>query len=391
MGIRIPGSGSAPLFWGMTRIALQMLFGARGRYGALIFGLAFAVLLSTQQVAILLGVLDRSTGLLQTIGVADVWVVSRDAISSEYLREMHSRQLARVRSVRGVRWAEPLILVSTMGELPDGSYSKMVVVGFSRSSKVGRPPDVLSGDLADLELPDTAFMEISARRHLPDMKIGGNVHFQGRRARIVGICRARGNLEGMPIFYMSLENVREFFPLAENRLSAILVKLALGAKPAAVCHAIDVLPDVEAFPADDLRWKSMRFVLLKTAIGLNFAITATLGFAVGLVLATVALYQFTSENLPYYALLKAVGAHRTTLIRLVLTQALTAGLIGYGIGIGLAGLITLPGLEAGSSLACRFPWPLLICGMLPMLLCVSAGSAINLRRVLRVDPVILFQ
>ena len=49
MGFRVPRSGSAPVFWGMTRIALQMLFGARGRYGALIFGLAFAVLLSTQQ------------------------------------------------------------------------------------------------------------------------------------------------------------------------------------------------------------------------------------------------------------------------------------------------------------------------------------------------------
>jgi hypothetical protein len=33
----------------MNRIGLRMIFGARGRCAALIFGLAFAVLLSTQQ------------------------------------------------------------------------------------------------------------------------------------------------------------------------------------------------------------------------------------------------------------------------------------------------------------------------------------------------------
>jgi hypothetical protein len=41
----------------MIRIALRMIFGARGRYATPVLGLAFAVLLSTQQVAILLGVL----------------------------------------------------------------------------------------------------------------------------------------------------------------------------------------------------------------------------------------------------------------------------------------------------------------------------------------------
>ena len=46
----------------MIRIALRMIFGARGRYATLVLGLAFAVLLSAQQVAILLGVLRRATG-----------------------------------------------------------------------------------------------------------------------------------------------------------------------------------------------------------------------------------------------------------------------------------------------------------------------------------------
>jgi hypothetical protein len=51
----------------MNRIGLRMIFGAPGKYATLVFGLAFAVMLSTQQVAILLGVLNRATGPLQNI------------------------------------------------------------------------------------------------------------------------------------------------------------------------------------------------------------------------------------------------------------------------------------------------------------------------------------
>ena len=49
----------------MIRIALRLIFGARGRYATMVLSPAFAVLLSTQQVAILLGVLRRATGPLQ--------------------------------------------------------------------------------------------------------------------------------------------------------------------------------------------------------------------------------------------------------------------------------------------------------------------------------------
>jgi putative ABC transport system permease protein len=79
----------------MIRIALRMIFGARGRYATLVLGPAFAVLLSTQQVAILLSVLRRATGPLQNVGIADLWVVSRDTLSIDYLRDMHDGQLLR--------------------------------------------------------------------------------------------------------------------------------------------------------------------------------------------------------------------------------------------------------------------------------------------------------
>ena len=91
------------------------------------------------------------------------------------------------------------------------------------------------------------------------------------------------------------------------------------------------------------------------------------------------------------AVLKAIGTRRTTLIRMIVVQGVSAGLISYGIGVGLAALASLPGRSPDAQLASWFPWQLLIVALVPMLLCVMLGSMISLRRVMRLDPVVVFK
>jgi putative ABC transport system permease protein len=267
----------------------------------------------------------------------------------------------------------------------------MNIIGIDRFSRIGRSPTVLSGDMANLALPDTVFLEVSDRKSLPGFGVGDVVLIGGRRARVIGTCRARTGLDGRALFYTSLENLTRFAPPLERCVSAILVKARHAADVDAVARAIDKLPEITALRGEDFRWKSMKFLMLRTGVGINFAFTALLGFVVGVVLATVGFYQFASDNLPYFALLRAFGARNSTLIGIVVVQALVAGLIGYGIGIGLAALATLPGLAPDAVLSSRFPLSLVFFGMLPMLACAGLGSLINVRRVLSVDSVVLFQ
>src|SRR5262249_45115775 len=46
--------------------------------------------------------------------------------------------------------------------------------------------------------------------------------------------------------------------------------------------------------------------------------------------------NFTVENLPYYGMLKALGATNGRLIRMLLLQAGTITALGYGLGVGAA-------------------------------------------------------
>ena len=375
----------------MGRIALMMLFGARGRYAALIFGLSFAVLLITQQLAIFLGVLDRATGPLQNMGIADIWVAAAQTEHVDIVRGINEREVARVRSVPGVAWAEPYISVPVAVELPTGGFQQAQVEGIDRVSMVGRPPEMLDGDINDLLLPDAIVLETTGRKFLAMVTTGAEIRLNERRARVIGICRARPGILSRPQVFTTIENARRFAPTLEGRITNILVKLKDGADRHAVLAELHDIPETDAFTADDLRFVSKMYIMFRTSIGLNFALTVGLGLVVGLVVSAAAFNQFTGENLPHYALLKAVGTRPLTLIGLVLLQAMVAGLIGYGIGIGLAGLMTIPGLAPDAELSSLFPWQLMVGGVLPMLVCIGVGSVMSIRRVIKVDPVTLFQ
>jgi putative ABC transport system permease protein len=122
----------------------------------------------------------------------------------------------------------------------------------------------------------------------------------------------------------------------------------------------------------------------------NFGITIALGFVVGLLLSASVFYQFTVENIRHFAVLKAMGARSSTLIALVCTQALCVGVVGYGIGVGLAGAFTIAASKIQSELAAHYPWQLMIGSFGATLLTILLGSLLSIRRVLTVQPGVVF-
>ena len=89
--------------------------------------------------------------------------------------------------------------------------------------------------------------------------------------------------------------------------------------------------------------KTIGWVLKNTGIGINFGTTILLGFVVGMAIAGQTFYLFTVENLRHFGALKAMGASTARLARMILSQAFTVGITGYGVGVGLAtafGLLT---------------------------------------------------
>ena len=96
------------------------------------------------------------------------------------------------------------------------------------------------------------------------------------------------------------------------------------------------------------------------------------------------------ENLRQFATLKALGASGWTLAGMVMSQALVVGVIGYGIGVGLAGAFTIFTVRSESELSAKLPWELLLISLVAMVLTVMLGSVLSLRRVIGVSPGAVF-
>ncbi len=375
----------------MLRIALLMLLGDRGKYLALVLGLSFAVLLIAQQAAIFLGLLLRATGPLQNVGQADLWIADPATRYIGEFRAMSDQDLLRVRSVPGVAWAQPFYAYRALAELPSGKFQTVQVIGIDRTTMIGRPPEVTEGRLEDLRAPDAIMVEETARTKLNNIRIGDTIRLNDRRAVVVGFCRAKASFESNVMVYTTVANAQGFVPLGRKRVSYVLVKVREGESIPAVATDITERTRLGAFTQSEMRARTIEFIIKETGIGINFGITVLLGFIVGLVVAGAILYQFTLENLRNFAVLKAMGAKTRVLVAMILLQAFVAGVIAYGIGVGAAGAFTLASRDPDSELAAEFPWQLLLGSLVSMLICVSLGSLLSLRRVIRLEPAIVFK
>jgi len=89
-------------------------------------------------------------------------------------------------------------------------------------------------------------------------------------------------------------------------------------------------------------------------------------------------------------MLKAMGAGNATLLRMILVQALTAGAIGYGLGVGAAAIF---GRIVGGQgqVAFHLPWQLLVVnGVIMTLICVGP-ALLSIRKVLNLEPAVVFK
>lgn len=375
----------------MLRLALRMLTRDTGKYIALVVGLSFATLLITQQGSIFLGLLKRSTGVLQNVGQPDLWVCDPQIQTVLEIRGMSQRDYDRVRAVPGVAWAEPFFSSRATVELPDGSFKTAQLIGVDRSTLVGQPPEVIRGSLDDLRAPDAVFVEESSRPRLANVDIGDTLRLNDKRAIVVGICRAKTGFDSNAMIYTTFDNATRFTPVGREAISFILTKVQPGLDPRVVADDIEARTGLGAFTPDELFNRTVNFILTQTGIGINFGTTVLLGFIVGLAVTAAIFYQFTVENLRHFAVFKAMGASTRTLIVMVLLQALTVGAIGFCIGAGLAAAFSLQGRRPGAELAPYFPWQLFLVCFGGMFFCICFGSLLSIRKVVKLEPGVVFK
>ena len=378
----------------MLHIALKMLFGDRGKYLMLIGGLTFASLLMTQQSAVFFGLMNWTTSHIRNFR-ATIWVVDRKVEQANEVKAMRDTDVSRVRSVTGVAWAVPLYTAVHSAKLSDGNFKSILLVGLDSSTLVGRPAEMIAGQLEDVRLPnsviidDLAVVRLSVGR-TRKLTVGDSFEINDKEARIVGICKAERHFFGYPYIFTTYDQALLFAPKQRKMLSMVLAEPAPGRTAAQVARQIEKETQLRAFTEDEIYWSTVWWYFRNTGIPFSFGTTIILGFIVGTAICGQTFYTFVLENLRHLGALKAMGASNFTLARMLLLQAWTVGVIGYGLGIGLTALFGRAVMEKGQP-PFILPYQLPL-GTFIVIMCICTLAALlGIWKIWRVEPAIVFR
>ncbi|HQU41193.1 MAG TPA: ABC transporter permease, partial [Pirellulales bacterium] len=221
-------------------------------------------------------------------------------------------------------------------------------------------------------------------------RTGRTFEMNDRRAVLVGVCKARRTFQTYPVVYTRYSEAVLFSPRERKVLSFVLAKGKPGTGPVEICRQIHLQTGLKAQTREEFAWTTILYYMRKTGIPMNFGITVLLGFIVGAAIAGQTFYLFTIENLKQFGVLKAMGAGNLRLVAMIWFQAMVVGVIGYGLGIGAA---------AGFGHVCRestrmaffMPWQVMVGTGISVLVIAASASLLSLRRVLRLEPAVVFQ
>jgi putative ABC transport system permease protein len=309
------------------------------------------------------------------------------------VKPLSDNDLFRVKGVPGVEWAVRFYKGIARARLEEGLYEQMILLGLDDATLVGAPQGLFMGSVAGLRSPDAVIIDDAGYRRIwpgEPYRLGRTFEMNDRRAVLVGITKASRTFTSFPIVYTRYSQAVLFAPPERKVLSFVLAQAMPGIDPTEVCRRIDERTGLQALTRQQFLWKTIDHYLQKTGIPVNFGITVLLGFLVGTAIAGQTFYLFTVENIRQYGALKAMGASNWTILVMVLAQGVQVGVVGYGLGVGLAAVFGWV-VKGASRLAFFMPWQVLAITAVAVFLIVIVASLLSIRKVLVVDPAIVFR
>lgn len=382
----------------MLLLALKMLIGDRTKYISIVLGLSFASFIISQQSAILVGIVNRTFGFVTDVSQPNIWVTDPSAQYIDDIKPMKDTDLYRVSSVDGVDWAVPLYKGTIQARLRNGTFQTCLLIGIDDATLIGGPPIMVKGKLEDLRIDDAVIVDqvgagSKLALHTADgiipLRVGDTMELNDHRAYVCGICQVSRTFQSQPVVYTTYDRATSFVPAQRKLLSFILAHTKAGVDPEELAQRISAQTGLEAHTPRSMKFLTLKYYVRYTGIFVNFGVAIILGFIIGTAIAGQTLYNFTIDNIRFFAIFKAMGADNRLLVKMVLLQALFVSLIGWGIGMGCASLFGY--LTSGTELSFSMPLFLYLLSGFSILVICLLSALICIRKVRTIDPAIVFK
>ena len=127
-----------------------------------------------------------------------------------------------------------------------------------------------------------------------------------------------------------------------------------------------------------------------TGIPISFGTTVVIGFIVGVAIACQTFYSFVLDNLKHLGALKAMGMSNFRLSVMLIFQALTVGLIGFGLGLLATAGFAMGALEKGQP-PFSMPWQIPVAAFCVIQVICMLAALLGIIRLSLYEPAMVFR
>jgi putative ABC transport system permease protein len=219
--------------------------------------------------------------------------------------------------------------------------------------------------------------------------VGDRFSINDTEVEVVGTYRGSKSFFWEPVVYTTYTRALALAPPERRLLNYVQVKCKPGADVHDVAERLQAATGLAVRTNEQFEKVTSDYILKETGILVNFGLAVALGFIVGALVSAQMMYNFTLDNLRFYAALKAMGAGNGRLIGMVLVQVFTIAFLGYGLGVGAGSVLGRMVGDAG--LAFRMPWQIPAFAAVAILGCCLIAGLFSIQRVLRLEPGIVFR
>jgi len=375
---------------GMLKAAIKLLANDTGKFFTLILGITFAVFLMMQMTSAFSGLMYRTAATIYNVG-AKVWVMDPSVNAQADNIPLPDYILDAVKSVKGVKFAVPLYTGAAIAKLSDGRFQAVTIIGIDDATLFGRP-EMLEGNIHDIYNNDAYIaMKDAEFPKLNNPTIGTTFEINDHRGVVIGTAKAFvAGLFGTPTLYTTFRRAISDLPTTRFTINYILVEPKNAQAIAGIKEEVKALGYV-ALTKNEFTTKNKNYYLYQTGMGTNIAIMTLVSFLVGLSIAGQTFYTFVLENLEEFGALKAIGAKKSVLIKMIFFQSAVVGFLGYSFGVLLSSVtIALAKLRL-PEFASIVTYDNLIMAFFMVIIIIVFSSYIGIRKVIRIDPFDIFR
>jgi putative ABC transport system permease protein len=365
------------------RLALQNILHDRARFSATVLGVSFAAFLMLFQGSLLIGFLQASSRFIDASGF-DIWITARGVQAFEFGAPLRADLRDLAAGVPGVVETARACMAFAVYRKPNGKQQVVALVG--ADPNIGNDfPIPESVEPRNQLTPESVVYDTSDRAVLETVSLPAQVEINGRRANIDREIRGFGGFLGVPTLFTSYNRATELLGYGPESGMYILARVGKQYSVSDVQENLKQrLPEVDVLTRGEFGRKSRWYWVVKTGAGSAILTAALLGFVIGLVVVSQTIYANTMEHIEEYATLKAIGAPRSFIARILVMESLICGLVGSIVGL----VIVIPTAQYAKNLIpwIHTPWwlPLITVGI-SLVMC-SLASFASVRRSLSVDP-----